>query len=257
MVVPVTGEYFDTQELASWFPQGDIFAVEDSGQVYLTGPAFEDLTDPSDVEIMAAAALDERAAVVALLVPNFRKPMLCGRIITEDKDGSRHTHILFSGSAVARAKAQARLTVSDKDDATETFAELLLRIMRTKRRLHEAILLWSDQDCSWPHFSRIVEEIEWDLTEDLGSPTRRKKRSVSDADINFCSARKRTRFTQTANTEAAGRDARHARGTSELPKQPMSLTEGREFIRELLLKAVRRYAIPTEKGDIHPHSRDV
>jgi hypothetical protein len=48
-LVQLEGYQFDLEEFPNWFPDGDVYAIEENGSVYLVGPAFEGLLKDSQV----------------------------------------------------------------------------------------------------------------------------------------------------------------------------------------------------------------
>jgi hypothetical protein len=226
-LVSIIGEHFDTEELPRWFPDGDAFAIEEDRRVYITGPALENLGGPNDVRKAAVAILNDFAGVIALLLPNFRKPAIGTEIIREEDDGRRSVHcILVPEPAHLRMKAHANLMVWP-EGAKHTEAQHLLRAVEGSLRLKVVLALWTEPDASWAQLYRAMEEIEAELGEPLDN-------------TGLCSQRERERFRRTANSaETAGRDARHASGKFEPPKNPMTLAEGRGFIGRVLVELLR------------------
>jgi hypothetical protein len=228
-LVPLTGERFDTEGLPHWFPDGDVFALEESGRVYLTGPALESLSGPSEVRNAATRTLNDFAGVITLLSPNFRKPAVDTSIIREEDDGARRVHhILIAEPGHFRMKAHGDLTIAGQEAPRHTQAQQLLRAAKSSPRLEVALALWAEPNASWPQLYRVMEEIEAELGEPLDC-------------AGLCSRNERDRFTRTANSaEIAGGDARHARGRFEPPTNPMTRPEGRTFIRRILDEVLRR-----------------
>jgi len=62
------GDRMDLEEFPEWFPNGEIFAVEEAGRFYLVGPALDALHDADDVLKAATGALDRFTAVILLRV---------------------------------------------------------------------------------------------------------------------------------------------------------------------------------------------
>jgi hypothetical protein len=58
--------------------------------------------------------------------------------------------------------------------------------------------------------------------------------------VGLCSSAELVRFKRTANTAAAGLDARHASGLYKPPDKPMSLEEATSFVSRLLYGALRK-----------------
>jgi hypothetical protein len=75
-LVQLVGEHMDLAEFPRCFPDGHIFALEENGNFYLTGQAFEVLGNVEAVRQEASRALDRFAGVNSLLWPNWNKRLL-------------------------------------------------------------------------------------------------------------------------------------------------------------------------------------
>lgn len=222
-LVQLSGDRTDLEEFPRWFPNGDIFAVEENGIFYLTGQALEDLPNAEAVRQAAGRALDQFTGVISLLWPALQKPKLCG-VIRQTDDGRQDVYPSTSGVSL-RAKGGAVVACSPPEPPRITQAETLLSRATGKPHLEQAISLWAGPR-SWPRLYRILEEIE-----------RHIGMKVNEA--GFCSDNKRDRFRRTADSaEAAGQDARHATGKFIPPAKPMTLDEGTEFVRLMLLRVL-------------------
>lgn len=228
-LVQLEGERFDLDEFPYWFPAGEIFAVPDGEEVFLAGDAFEMLEHAGQVRERALQALDEFAAIIALLWPSFRRPRI-GTVFREADNGSRAGHVFLSGTVQARSKARATLSVSGtpQTDPAPTQAQMLLERSRSNPHLQTATLIWADENRTWPRLYRILEELERFLLEPASK-------------AGLCSVGERDRFTRSANAaEVAGKDARHASGKYMLPSNPMNLNEATPFVRRLLEASLSR-----------------
>ncbi|HXI13783.1 MAG TPA: hypothetical protein VNM92_14235 [Thermoanaerobaculia bacterium] len=227
-LIEVSGDRFDTDEIAYWFPSGDVFGVELDGGIYLTGPGLDQCISAAEAREYGAAALDEFAAAISVLSPKFVKPEV-GSVILLDDEGRRHATVFaMAASITVRAKAHGTLEISGQTQPAETQGQRLIRTVRERSHLMTAASLWSEANRSWPRLYRILEEIE----SDLGQTVNRAR---------FCSRNERQRFTQSANSaEIAGKDARHARSKFDIADDPMTLSEALTFIHGLLQKAVQR-----------------
>jgi hypothetical protein len=237
-LVELEGESFDLDEYPYWFPAGEIFAVADGENVFLAGGAFEMFQEAGQVRERALQAVDEFSAVIALLLPSLQRPKV-GTVFREADDGSRTGHVFLSGSVRARSKARATLSVTGtpQADPGPTQAQMLLEGSRSNPHLQTAILIWADENRTWPRLYRILEELERFLRE-----------PASKAGLS--SGHERDRFTRSANApEVAGKDARHAAGKYEPPGNPMSLDEATSFIRSLLEASLGR-AVASSKNSV-------
>jgi hypothetical protein len=238
-LVKIDGERADLEEFPDKFPDGELYAVERDGGVYLTGEEFERLNRAEQVREHARGALEEMSAIISLLWPAFRKPSV-GNVEREDDQGGKSNWV-FPELAVMRSKAGLAKVVIRADGAREdvpaedqrpTDAQCLLGASRATPHLRTAVLLWAFPDRAWWLLYRIVEDIETHLNE-LGIAT-----SVSEA--GYCSGKERARFRHSANSaEASGLGARHAAGKWDPPKDPMSLADATIFVKGLLEQALR------------------
>ncbi|HEV2041340.1 MAG TPA: hypothetical protein VGT81_15130 [Casimicrobiaceae bacterium] len=238
-LVKLDGERADLEEFPLRFPDGELYAVEKDGGVYLTGPEFEQLAGAEQVREHARGAAEEMSAIISLLWSAFRKPSI-GNVQREDDEGGVSNWV-FAEILGVRAKASVGMVVIRKDGAQETIsaenkrptaAQRLLGASRATPHLRTAVLLWAFPDRAWWLLYRIVEDIETHLNE-LGIAT-----SVSEA--GYCSGKERARFRHSANSaEASGLGARHAAGKWDPPKDPMSLEDATIFVKGLLEQALR------------------
>jgi hypothetical protein len=243
-LVKLVGERADLEEFPLRFPDGELYAVEKDGGVYLVGPEFERLEGAEAVRNHALVAVDEMSAVISLLWWPFRKPNI-GLLHREDDKGGMSTWIR-PVTGVLRIKEAAdtiviRGSAPGGDDLGKggapatvrpTAAQRLLGASRATPHLRTAVLLWAFPDRAWWLLYRIVEDIETHLNES-GIAT-----SVSEA--GYCSGKERARFRHSANSaEASGLGARHAAGKWDPPKDPMSLEDATIFVKGLLEQALR------------------
>ena len=238
-LVRLDGERADLEEFPLRFPDGEIYAVEKDGGVYLTGPEFERLAGAEQVREHARGAAEEMSAVISLVWPPFRKPSI-GNVQREDDQGGVSGWVFVETTGV-RAKASIGIVVIRKDGTQETVsaenqrptdAQRLLAAARATPHLRTALVLWAFPDRAWWLLYRVVEDIETHLNE------RQLATSVSEA--GYCSENERERFRRSANSaEASGLGARHAAGRSEPPKNPMDLQQAVVFVKGLLEQALR------------------
>ncbi len=226
-LVQLSGDRMDLEEFPRWFPDGEVFAIEENGTFYLMGDAFETLPNAEAVLGEAVRALDRFTAVISLLWPSLRKPT-ASHVIRETDEGNRGVYVFLSDGISARAKAGAVLSGgAPHPPPRPTQAQEMLRRAIRSPHLEVALSLWADRMRSWPRLYRILEEIERHLS-----------KTVDVAGL--CSATQRARFTRTANTaEVSGADARHATGRFVPPANPMSLSEAAEFVGQMLLSVLR------------------
>ena len=53
-LIEVLGERMDLEELPRYFPDGDVYAIEENGKFYLLGSALESLADAEAIRAEAA-----------------------------------------------------------------------------------------------------------------------------------------------------------------------------------------------------------
>jgi hypothetical protein len=238
-LVRLVGEPADLEEFPLKFPDGDLYAVEKDGSVYITGPELELLASAEQVREHARGAAEEMSAIISLLWSAFRKPSI-GNVQREDDQGGVSAWV-FAEILGVRAKISPGSVVIRKDGAQEivsaenqrpTDAQRLLTASRATPHLRTALVLWAFPDRAWWLLYRVVEDIETHLNE-LGIAT-----SVSEA--GYCSGKERARFRHSANSaEVSGLGARHAAGKWDPPKDPMSLEDATIFVKSLLEQALR------------------
>jgi hypothetical protein len=219
----------DLEELPKWFPSGEIHAVEENGNVLLVGAGLNSLADADAVLKKAQEVLDEFAAVISLLWTSFRKPQIA-QVFREDPAGHRSAYIFLTGIAAGRSKVSGVMVDASGIAPTPatTQAQDLLAAARKSKHLQEALKVWADPVRTWGRLYRIVEEVK----KHFGKPVDK---------AGLCTEAELDRFTHTANTaEAAGLDARHASGSFQYPKSPMTLQEATSFVSRLLDSALRK-----------------
>lgn len=224
-LVPLQGERFDLEEFRVSFPTGNVSVIEEDGAFYLAGSDFEKCATADKVLEIAARNLDEFTAVILLIFPELRKPTVT-QVIREE-NGKRHTTAFMTARGEGRSKGRATISSPGQSSPVLTAAQELLKQAKGHRHLEAALSTWAEPRRSFPRLYVVLEEIEQHLRE-----------SVDKAKL--CSANERRSFTQTANTEAAGKDSRHAPGKFKPPKTPMSLAEAAGFVSRMLVAALRK-----------------
>lgn len=228
-LVELNGESFDLEEFPRHFPDGDVYAIEEDGKVFLVGPAFEELLEARAVLQLAETKLKELLAIISLIGPYLKKPSI-DKVLRVDDEGKRHIHFFVSSGKYRMKGSSVEIIASNNrsQQSIETQAQVILSQLRGNPHLEQAVILWGDSERTWPRLYRILEELEMHLGSDVYK-------------AGLCSRNERTRFTNTANSAAAaGADARHATGKFEPPKNPMSLIDAQEFIRSLLVDVIQR-----------------
>lgn len=136
------GELSDVEEFPKRFPDGDIHGVEEDGKVYLTGSGFDQFSEGQLVRNHAMSAVEEMSAIISLLWPAFRKPLV-GSVYREDGKGGRSTWVFPVGMALRMKLGDVQVSHGAQAAASgPTQAQKLLAASRTTDYLHAAVLLW-------------------------------------------------------------------------------------------------------------------
>jgi hypothetical protein len=225
-LVQLNGERVDLQEFLGDFPDGEIHVLEEDGIVYLAGPAFEALGDAGAVSHAAEEHLAAMFAAARLSWSSLRQPSL-GATYRHHDDGHRDAFIFVEGRIEPRSRLYAMAVSTGPAPAVPrpTPAQDRLSKSLASAPLQAAMEIWSQPAPTWPQLYRLLGELEGHLGQTV-------------AKAGFCSDAERTRFTQTANSKAAGLDARHAHGEVKPPKKPMTLKDARTFAGALLAKTL-------------------
>lgn len=227
-LVQLSGDRIDLEEFPRWFPDGDVFAIEENGTFFLVGPSFERLPDAAAVRNEAFHSIERFTGVICLLWPNLKKP-LATHVVRETEEGTRNTTIFMATGAISARSKAAAVTVFVSGAPLQpqpTRAQELLRQAKGHAHLETALSLWADPTRSWPRLYRILEEVEQHMGHRVDV-------------VGHCPARQRERFARTANAaEASGPDGRHAAGRYAAPSRPMTLPEAVEFVGRMLLTAL-------------------
>ena len=132
--IELQGEAFDTDEFTYWFPDGpDVFAVTEDKKCFLTGLAFLDCVDPSEVQETADRYIDELHSIILLLETGVKRPTV-GTLFEVMPDGARKGHILLKTRISVRARLRANLQAEGKP-ANKTQARILLDAARSSKNL--------------------------------------------------------------------------------------------------------------------------
>ena len=223
-LVKLVGEHFDLEEFPAKFPDGELYAIEKDGGVYLVGPEFERLNDARLVREHAKGAIEEMSSVISLLWPPFIKPSI-DSVLHEDGVGGVSVNVPLVGQ---RMRSKTGIFIEQRP----TEAQRLLRASRSTGHLRTAVLLWAFPDHAWWLLFRMTEEIEAHLKE--------RKLGTTVANSGYCSNTERKRFRGSANSPVvSGLGSRHAAGEKKPPKNPMNHEDAKAFVKEMLEKALR------------------
>lgn len=230
-LVELVGDTADLEEFPRTFPDGDIHAIAEGTNVFLTGPVFDSIEGPDKILLAAEEVLDEMTGVILLFWPGLRRPAT-GAVCIEDESGNRIRHIFASIHESVRLKDDIEASVNGAAPimARPTEGQRLLAASRLATHGQAALMIWADPNRTWPRLYRILEELEAEL-----------KDSVDKSGL--CQKGDRNRFTWSANSaEVAGKDSRHRAGKFDPPTHPMSLQEASSFIGLLIQKTLNKVA---------------
>ena len=150
-LIQLEGDQMDLDEFPYWFPNGDVYTIEENGTFYLVGPAFEMLSEPDQVHEAALQAVHEFYGIASLLWSSLRRPEV-GIVFREDERGKREGSAFLSGSANLRSKARGTLTTGGgaQHRRSPTTAQLLLSGSWRDKHIRTALDLWADPLRTWP-----------------------------------------------------------------------------------------------------------
>ena len=162
---------------------------------------------------------------------NFRGIAEDGIVLVED-DGKRHHYLYLEATSTIRSKMSAKATVV-KSGGTEcpidqlSCLESWLRIAQRQKVVADALHFY--QEDSWINLYKVYEIIE----EDVGK-VKKCSRIVNNG---WATKSDISRFKQTAQSRAVlGDYARHAADKYKPPARPMSLSEAKSLVRNILMK---------------------
>ena len=245
--VQLVGEHIDVTEFSRWFPNGPVCAVEENGTVYLTGTAFETLSDADAVREEARKRVQECSGIILLEWGAFRPPTI-GAVKCDNDRGGRDVTVPLVGEeargiASSVGVAAGRSKVSGVGEAIGgpaqepqlTSAQTLLQRASGNDHLRAALYWFSKRPATGADLYKALEEIEsylWEV---------HRKRWVHQVKPRLCTQDDRQRFADGVNRSSVlGDDARHA-GEKPPPRlTPMDLPEAAAFIQRLLVAVLSR-----------------
>jgi hypothetical protein len=215
------GREADLEMLGHQFDQGpEVIGRGDDG-CWVTSSRFEGLVDPVDVQRVARRALAEMNGAAALFDANYQPGGLTDRF----RDGNGPEVI------VANAKIAASFHMIAKGEVRDGNGELIspaqpstpgqyyVSVAARDRHASEVLELLSEPPADWVALYKVYEviEAEGDLP-----------RWASNAEFKA--------FTASANRPSVGGSgARHAREQPGTPKKTITLAEGQEFIKRVVI----------------------
>jgi hypothetical protein len=227
------GHVFDLETLAELFGQGEPRVVKhEDGFYYLTSEELDGLMDNGGrLMEVGTAVLRHVAGVARALDGSFRPVTLSGYFISSNGDERRH-HVVAAGTAEVRGRAQivAVATTGSESELAPPPPPLgppYVNLTKDQPDVAEVleILGKSDTSIGWIDLYKVYEV----LRHNVGGDTALKAKSwTSEPELRA--------FTGSANRpDVSGSEARHARMSGGLPKRAMTLSEGQDFIRRLVV----------------------
>jgi hypothetical protein len=216
----------DLEELPDWLSGPDLKVETRDSRSVLTGSAFERFKDAADAHQFATEILDRVNSLGPLLWSGY-EPVTTGAVLSE----GGHHHILMAVAA-GRARVKGKVVVLRRD-GTEVPPEPpplsvlhLLRVATTDPVVDRVLMYLRPPDVTWADLYRALEAVE----QDAGDVSSR----------GWAVASQRRLFRHTANNFGAlGIDARHGHTKNPPPAHPMSLTQARSFVFEVVVKWLR------------------
>jgi hypothetical protein len=227
-IVELSGDPSDLDELSKVFTTPELCIKKEGDKFLLRTTNFESCASSVEIKKIASEILHDLTAGIKLSL-DARKKLDIEGIVQIGDDGLRHHFIDLSATAVTRCSASGRLTLSD--GTIEEFHQAdpipkWIKIAHKDTKVVKAFNFVVADFNSWYTLYKILEV----LKEDHFKPIMRGGRYKKMAD----------NFTHTANCyKTTGIDARHATEIQTPPKNPMSLSEAKSFIKMLLHEWLR------------------
>lgn len=235
-LVELKGERLDLQYLSRQLSSEEWSVSDKEGRYYLRSARFNSLTDARDVLDDAAEFLAVINGLANVQSSDFHAVELAG--IARVEEGEKPpTQFLFPKSISARIGMYGELTarkLGDTGDTTDsqrqpTVLESWLAIADQDPKVRKALRILGSQENNWGTLRKVYEVLEGDA----GQPTKIAKYGWADVE-------EIKRFIESASDpDASGDDAVHGYTKRPLHFSPMSLSEARSFIRDLLEKWIR------------------
>jgi hypothetical protein len=226
-VVILRGDARDLEDLSKVFTTPDLTikkVVEKDYQFYsLTTPQFTPVSPYKFVKDESEKITEKLTALIKLHWDS-RKPIEIDCIRQYQSDGK--IAVFLEGKCSASSRGRASLQIVKKDGSVEISdpadpLRTLMKIAQKDAKVAKAFHFFSIVSNPWYDFPKILEIME----EDQFKPIMR----------GGIHRKKAKKLTATANCELAiGSEARHAKESIPRPKDPMSLSEARSFIKMLL-----------------------
>jgi len=222
-IIQLSGDENDLNELSKVFTSPDLSIKKEKDGYLLRSTQFSECYSHEEVTKITSEILPLLSAGIKLSL-DARKQLEVDGIIQIGEDNLRHYFLTVSCGIGLRCLVNGEIT--HIDGTREDFHQAdpipnWIKIAQKDTKVAKAFNFICADFNSWYNLYKILEVIE----EDQFKPIMRGGRYKKMAD----------NFTHTANSyKITGLDARHAKESQKPPKNPMSLSEAKSFIKMLL-----------------------
>ena len=224
--VRLLGERFDLEDLPELFTLPSLRILTEGEDYFLQASSLDSLDDSAAVLKEARNLIRIVNGIMAVRRAGYRPVQVGDQVHDTSDEGGVRVSVHLSDTIVARAKTKVTMTTIGAGGALRTNPdqrpEEHLRRALGSEAVRKVLGLMSEPPLDWVNLYKVLELIE-------------DAEGTSVAVKGWCSNKARSRFRHTANSAAAAGDlARHATETTRPPQDPMTLQEGRDFIRQLV-----------------------
>jgi hypothetical protein len=224
--VRITGDTYDLSELAKSIHDDDFRIYEKEGQYILESSRFDSLASPEEVTDEANRILKILTGATRLSLGG-RTPIKIGSIDQLGEDGKRNIFISTSIHAYTRAIVSSEVSHEDGTIEVDNPADSVLQLLKVALQdeaVETALRQFGAGEHNWVSLYRILDLIKGDVG---------GLKEIRDR--GWATMKSIERFKRTANScKAVGDEARHGTEGTDPPKDPMSLSEARSFIEQIL-----------------------
>ena len=233
------GETADLELLSQLFAEGDLRVVRDGEDYYLTAPDIDNPPPDTEFYKVASARLSELNGLAHLEDPAFRRVRLSGKYSDGDK-----LHQVISPQPAKLTIRMGRPTMTMLTANGDVIPNPPSRWPGRAKlaQTHAAVgrvfrIAERNEDLDWYDLYKIHEIIRDDIkSDDIGAKGWENKIEK----LGWSTKVKDSAFTASADRfDVSGESARHAvTRHAEPPKHTMTLREGRDYIRNLVMRWV-------------------
>ena len=190
-----------------------------NSEYYLTSSHWESLTNASDVHGEATKLLEDISAVAMIHFTGF--PLLKPDIICQvDEEGKRQRWRAGSATLTRRPASFSIKLEGGQDIIPILEWESWMKLAEEDEIVKNVFRQITEFEPNWINLYKVYEIV---------------KKDAGKKKIEQWTKNKISQFTHTANSQSAiGDDARHGVDRNDPPKEPMSLSEAKALIRNLL-----------------------